>query len=111
MVAGTVSANGVVLVALIFAMMCFYFLQGSAWTIPFSFLKGKGAAAGIAAVGSIGIVGGFIGPYWMGLMRDFTGDYRKGLLSLALPCAIAAGLILIVRRKAMRQAAGLDAAR
>ncbi len=108
-VAGTVSANGVVLVALIFAMMCFYFMQGSAWTIPFSFLKGKSAAAGIAAVGSIGIVGGFIGPYWMGLMRDFTGDYRKGLLSLALPCAVAAGLILIVRRKAMRQAAGLDA--
>ena len=110
LVAGTASGHAVVLVALIFAMMCFYFLQGSAWTIPFSFLKGKSAAAGIAAVGSIGIVGGFIGPYWMGLMRDFTGDYRRGLLSLALPCLIAAVLILIVRRKAMRQAAGFDAA-
>jgi len=107
-VAGIASAPVVVLVALIVAMLSFYFGQGSAWTIPFSFLKGKSAAAGIAAVGSIAIVGGFIGPYWMGLMKDFTGDYRRGLFSLALPCAIAAGLILIVRRKAMRQAAGVD---
>lgn len=45
--------------------------------IPPLFLKGKSMAAGIAAMNTIGMLGGFIGPYWMGIARDLTGDYQR----------------------------------
>ncbi len=60
--------------------------QGIIYAIPGSFLKGKSAAAGIAVVTTMGILGGFAGPAWMGWMRDTTGSFQFGLLSLALPC-------------------------
>jgi ACS family tartrate transporter-like MFS transporter len=50
----------------------------------------------------IGILGGFIGPYWMGLAKDFTGDYQHGLLTLTVPCLAAAGLTFAVRRESRK---------
>ena len=75
---------------------------GPGGAIPFSFLKGKSAAAGIAAVNTVAILGGFVGPYWMGLMKDLTGTYHRGLLSLAIPSVICAVMILIMRRSDQR---------
>ena len=40
-------------------------------------------AAGIALVNSIGNLGGFVGPYVVGLMKDATGSTDAGLLVLA----------------------------
>jgi ACS family tartrate transporter-like MFS transporter len=45
----------------------------------------------------IAIIGGFIGPYWMGLAADFTGSYQRGLLACAIPSLLAAGIMLGVR--------------
>jgi Putative threonine/serine exporter len=44
-----------------------------AWTLPTAFLSGAGAAAGIAAVNSIGNLGGYFGPKIFGQLRDWTG--------------------------------------
>jgi ACS family tartrate transporter-like MFS transporter len=55
-------------------------------------------AAGIAAMNTVGMLGGFIGPYWMGIARDLTGDYQHGLLTLTIPALIAAGIILLMWR-------------
>jgi MFS transporter, ACS family, tartrate transporter len=101
-VIGTATRPSVVLLAILVSVITYYAMQGSAWTIPFSFLKGKSAAAGIAAVGSMGMVGGFVGPYWMGLTKDYTGDYQRGLLALAIPCLASAVLIMALRRMALR---------
>ncbi len=67
-------------------------------------------AAGIAAMNTVGIVGGFIGPYWMGVAKDLTGDYQRGLLTLTIPTLIAAGLIVRMRVKEARVAAAKVAA-
>jgi ACS family tartrate transporter-like MFS transporter len=48
----------------------------------------------------IAIVGGFIGPYWMGFARDLTGNYQRGLLTCSLPMLIAAGIMLHLRQTA-----------
>lgn len=64
-------------------------------------------AAGIAAMNTVGMVGGFLGPYWMGIAKDFTGDYQHGLLTLALPSLVAAGIMLHMRRMVRRQHAGV----
>jgi hypothetical protein len=42
-------------------------------------------AAGVAAMNTLGMLGGFIGPYWMGIAKDLTGDYQHGLLTLTIP--------------------------
>jgi len=60
-------------------------------------------AAGIAAMNTIGMLGGFLGPYWMGIAKDLTGDYQHGLLTLTVPSLIAAGIMLWLRRNSLRQ--------
>ncbi len=72
---------------------------GPAWVIPSSFLTGKSAAAGIATINAIAILGGFVGPYWMGLAKDWTGNYQTGLLTLALPTLAGAGIVLYMRHQ------------
>jgi hypothetical protein len=36
---------------------------------------------------------GFVGPNWMGLMKDATGSYQAGLRGLALPALAAAAVM------------------
>jgi ACS family tartrate transporter-like MFS transporter len=71
--------------------------QGPLLAIPATFLSGRSLAAGIAAMNTIGILGGFIGPYWMGLARDLTGSYQRGLLTMTAPMLLAAAIILYLR--------------
>jgi MFS transporter, ACS family, tartrate transporter len=73
---------------------------GPSWAIASSFLTGKSAAAGIATANTIAIVGGFLGPYWMGRAKDFTGNYQSGLLTLAVPALAGAGILLFMRHRA-----------
>ena len=75
---------------------------GPSWAIASSFLTGKSAAAGIATANTIAIVGGFLGPYWMGLAKDFTGNYQPGLLTLAVPAIAGAGIVLVMRHQGVR---------
>jgi ACS family tartrate transporter-like MFS transporter len=71
---------------------------GPAWALASGFLTGRSAAAGIATANTIAIVGGFLGPYWMGRAKDFTGNYQAGMLTLAVP-AFAGAVILLAMRK------------
>ena len=73
---------------------------GPLLAIPPMFLKGKSMAAGIAAMNTVGMLGGFLGPYWMGIAKDWTGDYQHGLLTLTLPALAAAGIVLWMRKRA-----------
>jgi MFS transporter, ACS family, tartrate transporter len=77
-------------------------LQGPLWTISTSFLHGRTAAAGIAAMNTIGMVGGFVGPYWMGIAKDLTGNDQRGLTIMAIPMLVAAGITLHLRRRSQR---------
>jgi ACS family tartrate transporter-like MFS transporter len=79
------------------AVISYSALQGPLLSLPSTFLKGKSMAAGIAAMNTIGMLGGFLGPYWMGFAKDLTGDYQHGLLTLTIPTLVAASLILLMR--------------
>ncbi|MBD0270467.1 MAG: MFS transporter, partial [Acetobacteraceae bacterium] len=67
------------------------------WPIPSAFLTGTSAAAGIAAINSIGNLSGFAGPYVMGYLKDATGDFTAGLLVLG-GCALVGGLVALTLR-------------
>jgi MFS transporter, ACS family, tartrate transporter len=53
------------------------------WTIPTRFLTGVAAAGGLAFINSIATVGGFVGPFLMGWLREFSGSYVIGLVAVA----------------------------
>jgi ACS family tartrate transporter-like MFS transporter len=65
------------------------------WTLPTTFLTGAGAAAGIAAVNSIGNLGGFFGPKVFGWLKDTTGGDFASLMFLAA-CAVIGAVIVLV---------------
>jgi ACS family tartrate transporter-like MFS transporter len=62
------------------------------WPLPSTFLSGTAAAGGIALINSIGNLGGFVGPYAVGWIKDSTGSYEMGLYFLAA-CALASAII------------------
>ncbi len=62
------------------------------WPIPTAFLTGSSAAAGIAAINSIGNLSGFFGPFVMGYLKDRTGSFTDGLLVLGA-CTLAGGIV------------------
>ena len=84
--------------AIVFCSYCA--MQGPLWAIPAAFLSGRSAAAGIAAINMIGILGGFIGSYWMGFARDLTGNYQRGLLTMTAPVLIAGAIMIYLHRQA-----------
>jgi len=83
----------VVVAALAVSFISFQSMQGPALAVPTQFLAGRAAAAGIAAMNTITMFSGFVGPFWMGLMKDATGSYQAGLRGLALPCLGAAAVM------------------
>ena len=52
------------------------------WAMTTAFLGGTAAAAGIAFINSVGNLGGFAGPYLVGVIKDSTGSNVAALLLL-----------------------------
>jgi ACS family tartrate transporter-like MFS transporter len=72
------------LVGVCLATMGFYGSKGPFFAMPPMFLSGAALAAGFAWINSIGNLGGFFGPWWIGIMKDATGSFSGGLYGLAL---------------------------
>jgi ACS family tartrate transporter-like MFS transporter len=68
------------------------------WSLPTAFLSGTAAAGGIALINSLGNLGGFIGPYLIGRLRDATGDFTGSLLIVAGLLVGSAALAVSLRR-------------
>ena len=67
------------------------------WPIPGAFLTGASAAAGIAAINSIGNLSGFFGPYVMGYLKDLTGNFTMGLILLGVTTLVGGAATLLVQ--------------
>jgi ACS family tartrate transporter-like MFS transporter len=89
-IAGMTMGTWWALVGMSIAAMGFYGSKGPIFAKPPMFLSGAGLAAGIAWINSIGNLGGFFGPWYVGIMKDLTGSYAGGLYGLALLGLIAA---------------------
>jgi len=72
-------------------------VQPTFWTLPPLLLGGTAAAAGIALINSIGNLGGQLGPWVVGSLRDLTHSHSGGLLLLAGLLLVQAGLVLSLR--------------
>jgi len=92
---------------IVMALLCFAQIGVSAvppmfWPLPASFLTGASAAAGIAAINSLGNLSGFAGPYAMGYLKDLTGDFTTGLLFLS-GCALLGAVVVVMLRIDVRR--------
>jgi MFS transporter, ACS family, tartrate transporter len=82
------------LLALCFGAIGIYAALPVFWTLPTVALSGTAAAGGIALINSIGNLGGYLGPFVMGLLRDGTGGYAAGMKMLAWALA-GSGLLIL----------------
>ena len=89
-IAGMTIGSWWAMVGLSIATFGFYGSKGPFWAMPPMFMTGTAAAASIAWINSIGNLGGFFGPWYVGVVRDWTGSYAGGLYGLAFLCVISA---------------------
>ncbi len=80
------------IVSMCVATIGLYGSRPSFWPIPSQFMAGAAAAAGIALINSIGNLGGYIGPFIVGWIKDSTNSFEMGLYFLAA-CAFASAAI------------------
>jgi len=95
--AGLVSNSVIIMALLCFAQIGVSAVPPMFWPLPSSFLTGASAAAGIAAINSLGNLSGFAGPYAMGYLKDLTGNFTAGLLLLA-GCALVGAIVVVILR-------------
>jgi len=91
----TVATLGFVCVA-----VGFFCAMPTFWPLPLMRLRGTAAAGGIAVINSIGNLGGFVGPYLIGALKDSDYGYAGGLLVSALFMAAGAVLVVVTRSRA-----------
>jgi MFS transporter, ACS family, tartrate transporter len=111
-IAGMTMGSWGALVGMSIAAMGFYGSKGPFFAMPPMFLSGPALAAGIAWINSLGNLGGFFGPSYVGLMKDLTGSYAGGLYGLALLCLVAAivcALFLHIPKRLPSEAVGAPA--
>jgi D-galactonate transporter len=66
------------------------------WSLPTAFLSGTSAAAGIAAINSVGNLAGFVSPYLIGWLKDLTHNTNLGMYVLAGVLVAGAAVVLTV---------------
>jgi MFS transporter, ACS family, tartrate transporter len=82
------------MIALILSQMGQSSIAPTFWSLPTAMLSGTAAAGGIALINAVGNLGGFLGPYMMGAIKDATGSFTIGLLSIAVG-ALVSGVIVL----------------
>ena len=85
--------------ALCFGAPCMYLLIPCFWTLPPKFLFGARAAAGIAAINSLGNIGGFIAQNLVPWVRQTTGSVKTPMLIPAACLLVFAIITAILMRR------------
>ena len=68
-------------------------------------VQGKAAANGVAAINSIGSIGGFIGPYLLGALQARPQSQPSGSALFLACCALAGGLETAQHTRVMKRCA------
>ena len=75
---------------------------GPFWAMPPEFLSGTAAAGAIALINSIGNLGGFAGPYVVGIVKQRTHSFAGGMIVMAASL-VAAGLLALTLPVPLRE--------
>jgi MFS transporter, ACS family, tartrate transporter len=76
-----------------------YGSRAAFWPMPSIFLTGTAAAGAIALINAVGNLGGYVGPFVVGWIRDSTKSFEAGLYFLAA-CSLMAAVITFFAARA-----------
>jgi MFS transporter, ACS family, tartrate transporter len=98
---GTTTPNSALFSVMLwsFAASGIYGLWGPFRSLPNEFLTGFSVAAGIASINCFGNLGGFVGPYAIGVISKETGSLQTGLVLIGISLLTSAVLILALRKR------------
>jgi sugar phosphate permease len=91
--------NSLRFIALCFGAPCMYLLIPCFWTLPPKFLFGARAAAGIAAINSLGNIGGFVAQNLVPWVRLASGSVKAPMLIPATCLLVFAVVTLLILRR------------
>jgi MFS family permease len=98
--------NPVVRIVLIF--LSSFFALGTLplfWSVAMSRMSGLLAAAGLAFINTVGITGGFVGPYAYGLIEEATGSLLSPYYTLVVAACVGLALVPLLARSIRREKA------
>jgi ACS family tartrate transporter-like MFS transporter len=97
--AGWTGASYWALLGMTAATVGIYGSRASFWPMPSIFLTGTAAAGAIALINAVGNLGGYVGPFIVGWIKDSTGSFQAGLYFLAA-CSFACAVITFFAARA-----------
>lgn len=97
--AGQANTAVLIILALVVVNIGISAAKAPLWAMPSLFLSGAGAAAGIAMINSVGNLGGFVGPFMIGWLKNVTGGYSAGLYVVGATLALSAVVTLMLSRQ------------
>ena len=96
-VAGLIDNPPIAMVCIALSLTGLYAFKAPFWAVPTLFLTRATAAVSVAAINSIGNLGGFVGPYFIGLIKDATGSAAGGLIFLAALVFISFAMMALMQ--------------
>jgi MFS transporter, ACS family, tartrate transporter len=97
--AGALAGSFLSLAAMSVAVVGIYGSRASFWPLPSLFLSGTAAAGAIAFINAVGNLGGYVGPFVVGWIKDTTNSFEMALYFLAA-CSLASGVIALFSTRA-----------
>lgn len=84
-------------------MMCvatcgLYSFSGPYWALTSSIISTEVLVVGSGIINCVGNLGGFVGPYFIGILNDVTGNFTSSVIFLALMLAATCIQILLVAK-------------
>ena len=98
----SVAANGNLWLGLAFLILsgaCTTAFMPSFWALPTMFLSESAAAASIGLINSVGNLGGFVGPYFVGKLSSVTGSFTFSMIFMIVALLLSAALVLALRAR------------
>ncbi|TXN03838.1 MFS transporter [Methylobacterium sp. WL64] len=96
--------NTISFVCLCFAAVGIWGGLGIFWSLTGDFLSGGARAAGIALINTLAQLGGLIGPWMTGVIRDWAGSFSVALAAMAGAAFIAALIAALLNDRLARSA-------
>jgi ACS family tartrate transporter-like MFS transporter len=97
--AARVESISVALCAMSLVAIGLWSTMGPFWALTTRMIGGAAAAGGVAIITMLGALGGFLGPYATGRLRDATDSFASGLYLIGGLALVAAMLSVAVRQQ------------
>ena len=98
----SVALNGHLWASLAFLILsgaCTTAFMPSFWQLPTAFLSESAAAASIGLINSVGGLGGFVGPFLVGYLRNRTGSFTSSMVFMFVAPLLSAALVFALRKQ------------